>query len=110
MLRLGTQFPSGESAVLDNFPRNKKNFLRIFGMCNNFAYNVMLGAAQDILKRSSGGIADQGNTTDHCVVNLVSLFFCFFFHGETFHKNLNNQNGFTVLALVISPPTKRKEN
>ncbi|KAL6738299.1 hypothetical protein Aduo_011860 [Ancylostoma duodenale] len=43
----------------------------IFGMCNNFAYNVMLGAAQDILKRSSGSVADEGNSTDHCVENIT---------------------------------------
>ncbi|RCN37152.1 hypothetical protein ANCCAN_16953 [Ancylostoma caninum] len=43
----------------------------IFGMCNNFAYNVMLGAAQDILKRSSGSVADEGNSTDHCVESIT---------------------------------------
>ncbi|EYB89942.1 hypothetical protein Y032_0225g2746 [Ancylostoma ceylanicum] len=43
----------------------------IFGMCNNFAYNVMLGAAQDILKRSSGSVAEEGNSTDHCVENIT---------------------------------------
>lgn len=38
----------------------------VFGMCNNFAYSVMLGAAQDILKRSSESTLSGSNSTDHC--------------------------------------------
>ncbi|KJH48284.1 hypothetical protein DICVIV_05593 [Dictyocaulus viviparus] len=40
---------------------------QIFGMCNNFAYNVMLGAAQDILRRSSNITGKEVNTSEHCV-------------------------------------------
>ncbi|PIO75653.1 hypothetical protein TELCIR_02301 [Teladorsagia circumcincta] len=41
---------------------------RIFGMCNNFAYSVMLGAAQDILKRNSESNTPDANSTEHCVL------------------------------------------
>nr|CDJ81899.1 Batten's disease protein Cln3 domain containing protein [Haemonchus contortus] len=42
----------------------------IFGMCNNFAYSVMLGAAQDILKRNSESATPNANNTEHCVEHI----------------------------------------
>ncbi|VDO82908.1 unnamed protein product [Haemonchus placei] len=43
----------------------------IFGMCNNFAYSVMLGAAQDILKRNSESATPNANNTEHCVEHIT---------------------------------------
>ncbi|KAJ1359383.1 hypothetical protein KIN20_018093 [Parelaphostrongylus tenuis] len=51
--------------------RNMMSFW-IFGMCNNFAYNVMLGAAQDILIRSSNSTVKVANTSEHCVEVITS--------------------------------------
>uniref|UniRef100_A0A1I7WJ38 Battenin n=1 Tax=Heterorhabditis bacteriophora TaxID=37862 RepID=A0A1I7WJ38_HETBA len=44
----------------------------IFGMCNNFAYSVMLGAAQDILKKSGENNMTESNTTDNCIEEITS--------------------------------------
>ncbi|VDL75620.1 unnamed protein product [Nippostrongylus brasiliensis] len=43
----------------------------VFGMCNNFAYSVMLGAAQDILKRNSESEDVASNMTEHCVEKIT---------------------------------------
>ncbi|VDO52809.1 unnamed protein product [Haemonchus placei] len=45
---------------------------RIFGVCNNFAYSVMLSAAQDILNKHKGEDPIEDNVTDsRCVEEIV---------------------------------------
>ncbi|VDM52847.1 unnamed protein product [Angiostrongylus costaricensis] len=59
--------PSGNYVAV----RNMISFW-IFGMCNNFAYNVMLGAAQDILTRSSNITGKVANSSERCVEVITS--------------------------------------
>ncbi|RCN31134.1 CLN3 protein [Ancylostoma caninum] len=45
----------------------------IFGLCNNFAYSVMLSAAQDILNKHKGEDPIEDNVTDAtCVVEITT--------------------------------------
>lgn len=44
---------------------------RIFGLCNNFAYVIMLSAAEDILKQDHRNTAD---TETKCFVNFKFFF------------------------------------
>ncbi|KAK6044008.1 hypothetical protein COOONC_18484 [Cooperia oncophora] len=44
---------------------------RIFGMCNNFTFSVMLSAAQDILNRHERSPYEH-NVTDFCIPEITS--------------------------------------
>ncbi|KAK6732859.1 hypothetical protein RB195_016934 [Necator americanus] len=61
------------AATPKNSPyRNLLSFW-IFGLCNNFAYSVMLSAAQDILNKHKGEDPIEDNVTDaSCVVEITT--------------------------------------
>ncbi|KAE9415263.1 hypothetical protein Angca_003614, partial [Angiostrongylus cantonensis] len=49
---------------------------RIFGLCNNFVYTVMLSAAQDILNKHKGDEPMLGNVTDTECIMKISTRIC----------------------------------
>ncbi|EPB73436.1 hypothetical protein ANCCEY_07458 [Ancylostoma ceylanicum] len=50
-----------------NIPYRNLFSFWIFGLCNNFAYSVMLSAAQDILNKHKGEDPIEDNVTDATV-------------------------------------------
>ncbi|KAJ1355403.1 hypothetical protein KIN20_012797 [Parelaphostrongylus tenuis] len=54
-----------------NEARNLISFW-IFGMCNNFVFSLMLGAAQDILRRQRRSTHSTQNVTDICVDEITT--------------------------------------
>ncbi|KIH60153.1 CLN3 protein [Ancylostoma duodenale] len=56
-----------------NIPYRNLFSFWIFGLCNNFAYSVMLSAAQDILNKHKGEDPIEDNVTDAtCVVEITT--------------------------------------